>query len=185
MTERPEQCSLFDAASEDAQAPARSSLPAVTQAHATPAASAADVCGYASIIVDVPSRALSEPFAYAVPQPLDDALAVGTVALVPFGGRVVAGYVIARADALDALPGTEHFDSARVKPVRAAHPGAVFSEVSAQVATWMSRTYVAASAECFRLFLPPGATLRVRRCADGSYDIEPPACPRFTCAWSS
>lgn len=185
MAKRPAQRSLFDAAFEDDDTPAPE--PTGTPASCDPAFSddphcpvpasdtcGSDTCGFASIIVDIPSRALSEPFTYAVPSSLDDVLAVGTIALVPFGGRVVAGYVIARAAALDALPGADGLDPARVKPVRAVHAGAVFNEVSAQIATWMSRTYVAAPAECLRLFLPPGTAPRVCRRADGVYEIEPP-----------
>ena len=140
---------------------------------------------YVSVVVDIPARALSEPFAYAVPEALELACQVGATVLVPFGRRVEAGYVVARADALAALPGAECVDPARVKPVRDVLAEPAFSAVSAEVAFWMSREYVAPLAECLRLFLPPGGSPRVVREADGSYRIERPTAQAVSARWVS
>lgn len=55
------------------------------------------VCGYVSVVVDVPSRALSDPFAYAVPASFDEEAVPGAIVLVSFHRRMVAGYVVMRA----------------------------------------------------------------------------------------
>ena len=46
---------------------------------------------FASIVLDVPARALSEPFTYAVSASLAPALEVGATVVVPLGARMVAG----------------------------------------------------------------------------------------------
>ncbi|WP_270575482.1 hypothetical protein, partial [Candidatus Collinsella stercoripullorum] len=43
--------------------------------------------GFVSVVVDIPARALSEPFAYAVPERLADDVDVACAVLVPFGRR--------------------------------------------------------------------------------------------------
>ncbi|WP_368134285.1 hypothetical protein, partial [Collinsella bouchesdurhonensis] len=42
-------------------------------------------CAYVRVVVDIPSRALSEPFTYGVPEELGETALVGATALVPFG----------------------------------------------------------------------------------------------------
>ena len=144
-----------------------SSQPALFEAPA-PAA-------YVSVVVDIPARALSEPFAYAVSAELEGELEVGSTVLVPFAGRMAAGYVVVRADALTGLPGAAHLDPGEVKAVRQVLAAPAFTREAATVAFWMSREYVASLAECLRLFLPPGGSPRVRRGAGGTYAIERPA----------
>ena len=132
------------------------------------------VCGYVSVVVDVPSRALSDPFAYAVPASFDEEAVPGAIVLVSFHRRMVAGYVVMRASELAELPGAAGLAPERVLPVRSVLAERAFGPVSAQLAFWMSREYVASVAECLRLFLPPKATPRVRKLEDGSYEVERP-----------
>ena len=143
------------------------------------------VLGYVSVVIDIPARALSEPFAYAVPSALDGGCRVGTTVLVPFGRRVEAGYVVARAGTLGELPGAEGLDPARIKPVRDVVAAPAFSTASAELAFWMSREYVAPLSECLRLLLPPGGAGKVVRQEDGSYAYEPPAVTPVTARWVS
>lgn len=132
------------------------------------------VCGYVSVVVDVPSRALSDPFAYAVPASFDGEAVPGAIVLVSFHRRMVAGYVVMRASEFAELPGAAGLAPERVLPVRSVLAERAFGPVSAQFAFWMSREYVASVAECLRLFLPPKATPRVRKLEDGSYEVERP-----------
>ena len=141
--------------------------------------------GYVSVVIDIPARALSEPFAYGVPASLGDACQVGATVLVPFGRRVEAGYVVARAETLQELPGAEALDPARIKPVRDVVAAPAFSAASAELAFWMSREYVAPLSECLRLLLPPGGAGKVVRRDDGSYAYEPPAVTPVTARWVS
>ena len=140
---------------------------------------------YAAVVLDIPARALSEPFAYAVPAELCESCCVGATVLVPFGHRVEAGYVIARAHELSGLPGTEGLSASRVKAVQQVLADAAFSTVSVEVAFWMSREYVAPVSECLRLFLPPGGAPRVVRGEDGTYSVERPAAKASTVRWVS
>ena len=137
------------------------------------------------MVIDIPARALSEPFAYAVPSALDGGCRVGATVLVPFGRRVEAGYVVARAGTLGELPGAEGLDPARIKPVRDVVAAPAFSTASAELAFWMSREYVAPLSECLRLLLPPGGAGKVVRREDGSYAYEPPAVTPVTARWVS
>ncbi|MUT66824.1 primosomal protein N' [Paenibacillus sp. NEAU-GSW1] len=64
----------------------------------------------AKVIVDVPSRQTDRPFDYSVPADMEDWIEVGSRVGVPFGGRVLQGFVIALADTAD-------IDAKRLKPV--------------------------------------------------------------------
>ena len=130
---------------------------------------------FAAVVVDIPSRALSEPFAYGVPEHLACDIELGCTVLIPFGRRVALGYVIDIAPALDELSFAEGVSPARVKPLRAIVAGSSCASYFAEAALWMSEEYVASLAECLRLFLPPGGTPRLKRRADGTYEVEPPA----------
>ncbi len=135
----------------------------------------AAVGAYVSVLVDIPSRSLSEPFAYAVPAALAETAQVGATVLVSFGRRPSLGYVVACAESLEELPGTEGLNPARVKPIRDVLAAPSFTRESAQIAFWMSREYVASVAECLRLFLPPGGSPRLVKTEDGTYQVERPA----------
>ncbi|TXF36774.1 primosomal protein N' [Collinsella sp. BA40] len=130
---------------------------------------------FAAVVVDIPSRALSEPFAYGVPEQLACDIELGCSVLIPFGRRVALGYVIDIAPELDELSFVEGVSPARVKPLRAIVAGSSCASYFAEAALWMSGEYVASLAECLRLFLPPGGTPRLKRRADGTYEVEPPA----------
>lgn len=136
-----------------------------------------------SVVVDVAARSLSEPFCYAVPSSFDERARVGATVLVSFNRRMVAGYIVRRADVLAELPGAEGLDPARVLPVRDVLSDRAFSEVAGGLAFWMSRTYVASVAECLRLFLPPGATPQVRRREDGAYEVVSPRVSEVQETW--
>ena len=77
------------------------------------------VAAFASVVVDIPARALSEPYAYGVPGEFADDIAIGSTVLVTFGHRAALGYVVALAETLGDLPGAEGLDPVRVRPVRA------------------------------------------------------------------
>ena len=73
----------------------------------------------ARVVLDVPARALTEPFDYAVTPDLADEIGVGMPVAVPFGPRRAVGYVVELADTseytgalrpVDAVLGTALFD---------------------------------------------------------------------------
>lgn len=141
--------------------------------------------GFASVIVDIPSRALSEPFAYAIPVKLAERVAIGSAVLVPFGRRVEVGYVVARSMDVSCLPGAADLAVGRVKPICQVVAEPAFSARAAELAHWMSREYVASLAECIRLFLPPGGGPKVVRLDDGTYEVAYPKVAPASLRWVS
>lgn len=55
---------------------------------------------FASVILDIPTRALDTPFTYAVPPELEGTVCVGSTVLVTFAHRAAVGYVVALGDEL-------------------------------------------------------------------------------------
>lgn len=148
-----------------------------------------NAAAYALVALDIPSRALSDPFTYAVPSDLVDDTVPGCTVLVDFNHRPALGYVLALADTPDALSRRASEDPSRagrarrgldprkIKPISAVLAGPACSDLFAEISFWMSREYVAPLSECLRLFLPPGGTPRLRRRDDGSYALVRPAVP--------
>jgi primosomal protein N' (replication factor Y) (superfamily II helicase) len=104
----------------------------------------------ARIVVDVPTRALSEPFDYAVPEAVREGVVVGAAVLVPLGGQRVVGYVVG-------LSSSTEFEG-RLKPIEAVLGDAVFRSHAPELARWISREYVCPLADAMHLFLPPGGS---------------------------
>jgi primosomal protein N' (replication factor Y) len=104
----------------------------------------------ARVVVDVPTRALSEPFDYAVPEVLSGVVAVGVPVVVPFGGQRVVGYVVERV-AASSFGG-------RLRAIEAVLGEPLFGEHGYELAAWISREYVSTLADAMRLLLPPGGS---------------------------
>lgn len=166
-----EQLSLFGSP-EPKEAP-KSAAPAAAPAQPEPASE--PVAAYASVVLDIPTRALSEPFAYGIPQSLANDAQIGSTVLVHFGNRAAAGYIVDIAPELANLQGNDALDPARIKPIEAILSKPLFTAEAARIARWMSREYVATLSECLRLFLPPGGSPRVVKGDDGVWTVERPA----------
>ena len=79
----------------------------VVDAHAGKSSAKGEpIAGYASVVVDIPARAIADAFAYAVPAHLADEVELGCTVLVAFGRQMALGYVVALADALADIPGS-------------------------------------------------------------------------------
>ena len=75
-----EQLSLFGSPE-----PERASVkPVRTAKQAKPAPAPEPVAAYASVVLDIPTRALSEPFAYGIPQSLANEAQIGSTVLAHF-----------------------------------------------------------------------------------------------------
>jgi primosomal protein N' (replication factor Y) len=131
--------------------------------------------GIARVVVDVATRALSEPFDYVVPAPLSDAVAVGVPVLVPLGGRPVIGYVVERKE-------RSSFEG-ELRPVETVLGEPVFLPHAFGLASWIAEEYVCTLADALRLFLPPGGSpsARCRYTAVG----ERPAGPVASAVWDA
>ena len=138
-------------------------------ASAQPKPAPEPIAAYASVVLDIPTRALSEPFAYGIPQPLASDAQIGSTVLVHFGNRAAAGYIVDIAPGLGDLQGNSALDPARIKAVEAILSKPLFTAEAARIARWMSREYVATLSECLRLFLPPGGSPRVVKGDDGAW----------------
>lgn len=113
----------------------------------------------ARVIVDVPARALSEPFDYAVPAELASDVAVGCPVAVHLGPRPCVGYVV-ELGGKSAYAGT-------LRPLDAVLGVPLFDETALELASWIAGEYVAPLSEALKLFLPPGGAPRAVRTPDG------------------
>ena len=110
-----EQLSLFG--SPEPEVVPKSAAPAAAPAQPEPAPE--PIAAYASIVLDIPTRALSEPFAYGIQQTLANEAQIGSTVLVHFGNRAAAGYIVDIAPVLADLQGNDALDSVRIKPIEA------------------------------------------------------------------
>ena len=65
---------------------------------------------YANIIVDISHEKLDQTFQYLVPPQLEPEIAEGVRVTVPFGRRMIAGYVVALTD-------QPEYDKSKIRPV--------------------------------------------------------------------
>ncbi|MFR7751282.1 MAG: primosomal protein N', partial [Collinsella sp.] len=128
-----EQLSLFGSPKPE-EAP-KSAAPAAAPAQPEPAPE--PVAAYASVVLDIPTRALSEPFAYGIPSSLANDARIGSTVLVHFGNRAAAGYIVDIATELADLQGNGALDPARIKPIEAILSKPLFTSEAARIARWM------------------------------------------------
>ncbi len=109
---------------------------------------------FARVVVDLPTRALSDPFDYAVPPELVGELRVGVPVLVPLGSTKAVGYVVSLGDSSDVTD---------VRPLERILGDRLFDETAFDLAHWIADEYLAPLSEALRLFLPPGGSPRLVR----------------------
>lgn len=117
---------------------------------------------FASVVLDIPTRALDAAFDYAVPPELAAEAAVGATVLVTFANRAAVGYVVAVADEPPADVPPE-----KIRAIEQVLAPSAFDAAAARVAAWMAREYACPPAEAIRPFLAPGQKVRVTRAAEG------------------
>lgn len=118
---------------------------------------------YAQIIVDVPTRTITEPFDYQIPDRLTGEVQLGCTVVVPFGPRHVGGYVVGLSP-----------DSSveKTKPIAQVLTRPLFESWAPDIASWMAEEYVAPVSEAMRLFLPPGGVPRVETDSNGGFSLS-------------
>ena len=111
---------------------------------------------YASVALDIPTRAIDAAYDYLVPDGLAATATVGATVLVPFSGRDVVGYVmdVHEEPPAGVAPG-------RVRPVTQVLAEPAFDAAAARVARWMAAEYACPLCEAVRRFLAPGQKVRV------------------------
>jgi primosomal protein N' (replication factor Y) len=117
----------------------------------------------ARVVVDVPARALSDPFDYRVPPALAAEVSVGCPVVVPFGPRHCLGYVVS-------LEQSSAFDD-RLRDLEGVVGAPVFDEHAITHARWIAREYLAPLSESLKLFLPPGGAPRVHAEPGGGWTL--------------
>ena len=106
------------------------------------------------------ARALRGPFDYLLPRGARRA-SVGTLLVVPFGGRELLGVVVELARRVGVAP--EQSSPRRVRVLEPAIPAELV-----ELARWIADEYCSTAARALQLVLPPGAGRAARprvRCA--------------------
>lgn len=122
---------------------------------------------YASIILDIATRALDAPYSYLVPSRLEHEAVVGATVRVSFAHRAAIGYVVAIA-----TEPPEGVDVGRMLPIEQVLADSAFDEGAARLVMWMAREYACNLPDAVRLFLSPGQKLRMRRREDGAWELQ-------------
>jgi primosomal protein N' (replication factor Y) len=102
---------------------------------------------YAQVIVSIPTRQIDRPFDYAVPAPLEEQVKLGAKVRVPFGPKILDGYVVG----LEAEPQVE---PSRIKQLHSIVPGATISSELLTLANWIACFYHCLFLDALRLVLP-------------------------------
>jgi len=122
----------------------------------------------ARVIVDVPSRQTDRPFDYEVPEELQGWVEAGSRVGVPFGGRVLQGFVIGLAD-LD----TAEVDRSRLKPVaELLDPLPPLRPDLIELAGWLSDKYCCTLIAALQAMLPAALKGKAERYVRWSESFE-------------
>ncbi|MFQ6133496.1 MAG: primosomal protein N' [Armatimonadota bacterium] len=117
----------------------------------------------ARVVVDSPGRAIDRAFTYRVPEAMRSGLDIGSYVLVPFGRRVLPGYVVGF---------TQTEPPQRLREIRAVlSQQPLFGQAQLALCTWVAGYYQCSLAEALRCVVPRGIARRVRRravLADGN-----------------
>lgn len=102
----------------------------------------------AKVIVDVPSRQTDRPFDYEVPIEMQPWLEVGSRVGVPFGGRVLQGFVIGLSE-------SAAVDMTRVKPIaELLDPVPPLLPDMIELSQWMSEKYCCSWTQALQAMIP-------------------------------
>jgi primosomal protein N' (replication factor Y) len=105
---------------------------------------------YAKVIVDIPARPTDRPFDYGVPPELEDCVEVGSRVEVPFGPRVLQGFVVGLAEALP-----EGLDPGKVRAVRRVLDlTPPLTPELVRLAGWMSAKYLCPAITALQAMVP-------------------------------
>lgn len=102
----------------------------------------------AKVIVDVPSRQTDRPFDYKVPADMEKWIEVGSRVGVPFGPRVLQGFVIELAETADVDPTKLKAVSELLDPVPPLLPDLI------ELAKWMSDKYCCSWTTALQAMVP-------------------------------
>lgn len=127
----------------------------------------------ASVIVDVPARAIDTPYSYSVPQQIQGDVSIGSPVSVDFGNRPVVGYVIGLSEMTETEYEAQVGPADKLKPLLGVLSDPLFDEVQARLCEWISKEYACTLSDAIHLFTPPGGAPRMKR-VDGSWTLVYP-----------
>ena len=120
----------------------------------------------AQVVLDIPTRALSAPFSYSVPESLRERAAVGVPVVVDFSGRPAVGWIVTLDAPADTVAASD------LKELGDVIGTPLFDSVSARLALHIATEYCAPPIDALSLFIPPGAAPRMVRSSHGSTDAS-------------
>ena len=111
---------------------------------------------YANVIVDISVDTLDKTFQCLVPPELMENIAVGVQVDIPFGKRIITGYVIELTD-------QPEWDVERIRPLLGIRKGSVAIESQLiALAGWMRRNYGSTMNQALKTVLPVRQEIRAR-----------------------
>ena len=103
---------------------------------------------YASVIVDVPARQTNRPFDYRIPEAMAPWVQVGCRVGIPFGPRVLQGFVVG-------LEADTNQDPARIKSIaQLLDPYPTLTEELVRLGLWMGKRYVCPDIIALQAMIP-------------------------------
>jgi len=107
---------------------------------------------YAQVVFPLPFR---NAFTYSIPKDLTDIVQIGVRVVVPFGKRVLTGFVISISEATDVE---------EVKPIRdVLDENPIFDEQSLKFYEWVAEYYLSSLGEALRNSVPYGSDVESKR----------------------
>ena len=101
---------------------------------------------YAQVVVDVPTIETDRPFDYAVPSGMEDLISVGSRVSVPFGKRLIQGFVIAFSEDTAVQKTKDIADLLDITPP--------LTEELVRLALWLSERYICRKYTALQAMLP-------------------------------
>ncbi len=134
-----------------------------------------------SVILDIPTRALTGAFTYSVPPNLAAEARIGCAVLVEFGRRPAMGWIVSDGVSEEDL---------ELKPLLQVLTGPRFDAVTVQVATWIAHRYCAPLSDALRLWLPAGTVPHLEHSPrsgsdpSSSWNVRKPSVGRVDERWA-
>ena len=117
----------------------------------------------ADIYINIPVKSIAQAYTYIIPEQFD-ILNVGCRVIVPFGNRIIEGFVVQIYDD-DAfiLIKQKQLDLQKLKPIKdIIDTEPWFTHGMYQTATWMADYYLCSLGETMRLFIPGKNSVKIR-----------------------
>ncbi|MDQ0112988.1 primosomal protein N' [Paenibacillus harenae] len=131
----------------------------------------------AKVIVDVPSRQTDRPFDYLVPFEMESWIEIGSRVGVPFGGRVLQGFVVGLAAEAD-------IDPKRLKPVsELLDPMPPLLPDLVELAKWLSDKYCCSWTTALQAMIPAALKGKAERYVELAEEAEEGELPSELAEW--